>query len=422
MLSLLSIAMTHTALPPSLAGAAGRALEEGESLTGTGSAFGDGLRGGSTELCGGMHANNERESKSYGFAVKRHPRASDTAVGVLDDGLNIEGIAHSFPFHGYDRWHTGGGAAAAGVAMAVLESEALWALEEGRGHSGCHPRVYSEKPVGTLKRLHPGDRLVADVGVSTSEAARLSEAEAVAETVEAARAEAAEEAKEALEAERAEEAKEAVQLAGWGQHSVTAEAARAAAATSADTPAVVGTSTEEVEEEDAEDAATAEEENIAPEVEDDASDGTSSVSNADGSTAAAPPDSSSGDDADWTPAAASASSASSAVSSPLFSRVVELKRAARACSIDGDWQRALDGYLSACTALSEESVQGPESDAGVGGDVSAAALAKELQSCRLNAGLCALQTEQWSEAIRVCGDALRANPRCATAHHRRVRS
>merc|ERR1719174_2653499 len=94
-------------------------------------------------------------------------------------------------------------------------------------------------------------------------------------------------------------------------------------------------------------------------------------------------------------------------------RVAELKRLARSDGAADRWEAALEGYEEACALL-----EGPGEAEGETTRGASSPAAKELQSCRLNGAVCCLQLQQWSDAIRLCGAVLRANPRCATAHHR----
>ena len=103
----------------------------------------------------------------------------------------------------------------------------------------------------------------------------------------------------------------------------------------------------------------------------------------------------------------------------LLERIATLKAEAKKAGEAGNWQQALDGYLEACTMLSgEEGADGGEEGGGV--QAAAAGVAKELQSTPQRRPVRPSDPAVENVAIRLCGEALRANPRSATAHHRRA--
>ena len=111
-------------------------------------------------------------------------------------------------------------------------------------------------------------------------------------------------------------------------------------------------------------------------------------------------------------------------------RVAGLKRGARAEGKAARWEAALCRYLDACDLLvaqRETACVNAEAAEVAGADAAstaspdeAAAVTKELQSCRLKGAVCCLQLQQWGAAVELCSEVLRSNPRCATAHHRRA--
>ena len=413
--------------PPSTsaAGGFGRSLEEGVACV-------DPSLGGVAPSLGSTAISEAGDRSTaqgrHGFAVKRDAWA-DATVGVLDDDLYFEGVAHGNYHHGSGHSGHCSHAASAGVSMALLEAEAAWALEEGRAHAASAPRIYSEGLRGSVNPLPPGSRLEAEAlaaaGLDAAELASARQAEAEALTREAVRMAEAEAAEETPAHELAE-----------------AEAAERFAAGFAATTPSPREEEEEAQEEDrkaelaaegAAEEATEGEEGVAEGGGgEDAADEASPARSDDvvaSAAAAATDDAPSSDGAsdggsDGQSSGGNGQDAenqSSAAVEPsmLLERIATLKAEAKKAGEAGNWQQALDGYLEACTMLSgEEGADGGEEGGGV--QAAAAGVAKELQSCRLNGGLCALQTQQWSVAIRLCGEALRANPRSATAHHRRA--
>lgn len=104
-------------------------------------------------------------------------------------------------------------------------------------------------------------------------------------------------------------------------------------------------------------------------------------------------------------------------------QVAAIKASAKAARRGSQWAEAYEGYTKACELLEECAAQ-VALEGAADGDAAAARLgarrvAAEMQACRLSSALCAHQLQLWPEVISVCGEALKANPRCAAALHRR---
>jgi len=113
--------------------------------------------------------------------------------------------------------------------------------------------------------------------------------------------------------------------------------------------------------------------------------------------------------------------------SAILREVASLKQRARSAARAEQWGEAFEAYREACGLL-EACVltEVEESRGGEGGEQvdeeateQRRAIATQLQACRLNSALCALELERWIEAVSLCTEVLKANPRCAKAHYRR---
>ena len=113
--------------------------------------------------------------------------------------------------------------------------------------------------------------------------------------------------------------------------------------------------------------------------------------------------------------------------STILREVASLKQQARSAARTEEWGEAFEAYREACELLKAcVLTKVEESSGGEGGeqvDEEATerrrAMATQVQACRLNGALCALELEKWVEAISLCTEVLKANPRCAKAHYRR---
>ena len=344
----------------------------------------------------------QADPRGHGFFTR-----SRNAGGALEEGLG-----------GLLKPHRSSSetAASVGISAAVLEAEDYQkALEEGRGGGG----VYSEEGLpGEVRRLPSqaaGAAAAASVAAEAQAEAEAVSREAVAEAAAVAaeaQAEAAAEEAEAAEAKAADDAK-AARIAAKKQAKEAAEAKaarafekKAAAAAKAEEEAEEVEVVEEVtveaaaaeEKEEEGDADEVAEEAVVEEAE------APSVTMASAGEKTADAAAGGGDGSDGGDDAAE----EEADSGELLARVTALKKAARAEGDSERWEAALTGYLEACELLVAEEGSG------------SGKVAKELQSCRLNGAVCCLQLQRWTEAIAICGDVLRENPRCATAHHRRA--
>lgn len=334
--------------------------------------------GGGGGGCGGHYGGH------YGFAVQTSGRGYADYSSYTQQWSAAAGGGE----YGYGYGGGGGSAASAGVAMAVLDSEAAWsALEEGRGGGGGGVQVYMEDPVtGAVHRV-PDGRWLGDAAVAT----------AVADA--AGRAEAAQAESESVTAEAMAQA--------------AAEAAEEESASDEETQAASTVEEEEGADVAAEDATgDDDDETIAAEGSGDSS---GAATHTDSSSCGSSSGVSGGGGADGGLSSSGAEAKTSAAAAgDLLGRVAALKASGRAAADGGNWASALESYQEACGALAEAAEEGEAEGAGEG------ASAKELLSCRLSAALCALQLQDWEAAVAVCGDALRASPRCAKAHYRRA--
>ena len=413
-----------------------------------------------------------------GFAVRKRPwDEATTAATMFGDGDSFGGAHGS---GGAGRMARSGScmAAAAGISMAFIETEASAAeLEEGRQNVYVHVHVHATETPASLRAQ------IAAVRESTreieAEAQRIEEEEAAA--IEAGQHAQRQAAAAYAAAERAARAARAASVQGpkmrRGATEVTAEEAAATAvkataeeataeaaeeeeATAAEATAAEGT-VAEVTAVSAETAmaaveVTAEAEELveaavsvaaASEAEadggrgDDASRGGGSGGGGGGGGGS---DDDSGGGSDDDESVSAEGKAADAAHDALLARVAELRVSAKGARRVERWADALAGYAEACslleggaaagtvaatggaqaeatsTSMAAPSVAAPKvSSPGSRRDERQGRLAAELQACRLSGALCAYQLEHWGEVIRLCGAALRANPSCAAALYRR---